>query len=158
MPLRPFVVSLAMACLLAACGGRSVNPACTRAACEDGVRIGVRSRSGRFDEGRYRLAVTVDGRTRHCEVRIPMDPGVEYGCDSDTLRLELAGALAPVAQQGIAGVQILGTPKEVALTVQRGDAAIGRLDAKPRYRPVAPNGAGCPRECAQAEVDELWLP
>ena len=155
-----FLALVALAPLvLAGCGSRQKNTACTEMACQSGMRIGLRPASGAWPKGTYRFQVVADDASTNCESTMPLPKNSEKpSCAADYVLLEESGALLPQAEQKYGAIQVLRAAEKITVRVSRDGHELVQGTYAPSYRSVEPNGPGCPPTCKQGEDAEMVVP
>ena len=152
-----FAASFAL--FTAGCGSRQANPACTEMACQSGMRIGLRPASGVWPKGTYRFQILADDASINCTSSIPLPKKSDKPtCSGELALLEESGALLPLAEQKLSGIQVLRPAKKITVRVFRDGHELVNSSYAPSYREVAPNGPGCPPTCQQGQDSEMAVP
>jgi hypothetical protein len=116
--------------------------------------------SSAWPAGRYTFDVEADGRQQQCQGTLPLRAcGTQsITCTGDSIsEIGESGCALPAADQAFGGVDILGTPCNVHVTVKRDGNVVGEMRATPTYSWVLPNGPGCGGECLQTPSVSLSL-
>ncbi|MBS2016221.1 MAG: hypothetical protein JST00_25285 [Deltaproteobacteria bacterium] len=180
--LRSFVLSLAPAALVLACGGATTtvpdpssssgSSGASSSSGSSGASSSGASSGGQgctaigcasgfaiefsFNQaGTYVVALKLDDAEVTCKATIPIR-GTDSPCSRSDVLLTLSGSALPASQQSIGGIQLTTTTaKKLAIEVFLNDRAIasGAWDPIPYVTSPGPNGPGCePATCTSGSV------
>lgn len=135
----------------AAMGCDAGGTICTAVACSDGVQVRIESSAdagtNALPDGDYLVSVEIEG-ARHsatCHVRAnPIDPAVKCDPPDNVVRFDV---------DTLIHLFVDGTPKELKLTVVRGDSPATSLTLTPAYQDFTPNGPQCSPVCRKADIE-----
>lgn len=122
---------------------------CTAIGCADGFFVTITSASA-WPAGAYVVTVVADGATTTCAATFPLTASSTPACSGPGVQVGLSGSLLPAAQQSIASVTLMTTPKAVSIDVARDGASIGGRSYTPTYKTSRPNGPDCEPVCTNA--------
>ena len=119
------------------------------------------------EEGTLALELVADGERESCTIEISDIGPSQEDCpegdadcvvSSPSTRVNMSCKLLSVGgiknDGSIPGFQTSGTPKQLSMTVRRGDVVLAREDFELEYAPAELIGAGCPKtQHAQVELE-----
>lgn len=125
---------------------------CTDMGCMNGLNVDVEPQA--WPKGKYKIAITADGKSSVCEGTLPLpacDKGKALSCKGDVeVMVGESGCALPPEQQGFGAFNFKGNPAKVTIEVSRNGKSVGKADFTPAYKTVQPNGPDCEPTCNHA--------
>jgi len=129
--------------------------ACTEMGCENGLDIEL-VRPSAWPSGSYRITLTIDDKTVHCEGKLPLEAceqGPSFHCDDDSLTVSEIGCALPPSEHAIGGLHsTLTEGAQASLLIEHDGSIQATAKLTPNFQTVQPNGPGCEPVCESAAM------
>lgn len=129
--------------------------ACSEIGCTNGLDLEL-VRPSPWPAGRYRVTLSVDGKSARCEGALPLRPcgdGPSFQCDDPSLTLSESGCALPASEHAIGGLHSTATEgSEVSLLIEHDGSIQATAKLHPAFQTEQPNGAGCEPVCQSASM------